>query len=109
ARGLRGLGRVSQPDLPTDSAVAPEAGFLLPRCYHSVPNQDARGESVVNRDPRFSAVLGPSGVAEFRPDRASVVAPPDLGFCYHAATTLGPTRTHEAKSWLLTILGFLRG
>lgn len=27
----------------------------------------------------------------------SAVAPPDIGFCYHAATTLTRTSTHEAK------------
>src|SRR5262249_40131111 len=58
--------------LPTDSAVAlPEIRFLLPRCYHSDPNQDERGESAVSQDPRFSAGLGLPGVAQFRPDRAS--------------------------------------
>src|SRR5262249_30690603 len=27
----------------------------------------------------------------------SAVAPPEVGFCYHAATILARTRTHEAK------------
>ena len=36
----------------------------------------------------------------------SAVAPPEVGFCYHAATTLTRTRTHEAKVWSLVIVGF---
>jgi hypothetical protein len=38
----------------------------------------------------------------------SAVAPPDIGFCYHAATTLTRTSTHEAKVSSVGILGFLR-
>ena len=54
--------------LPTDSAVAlPEVRFLLPRCYHSGRNQDDGGESLVSRDPRFSADLGLPDVAQFAP------------------------------------------
>jgi hypothetical protein len=39
----------------------------------------------------------------------SAIAPPDLGFCYRAATTPTRTRTNEAKVWLVVILGFLWG
>jgi hypothetical protein len=40
---------------------------------------------------------------------ARAVAPPEVGFCYHAATTLTRTRRNEAKVWSVRILGFLRG
>src|SRR5262249_31239051 len=72
--------------------------FLLPRCYHSSLNQDARGESVVSRDPRFSLGIALPGAAEFfpiglcirrSPVRLRRVALTKRPLCY-AATSLAP-------------------
>src|SRR5262245_33453687 len=57
---------------PTDFSLASRTSpLLLPRCYQRAPTQDARGESVVNRNPWFAAAVAIPGAAEFRPDRSS--------------------------------------
>jgi hypothetical protein len=91
--------RFASPGALLDQALAVAhdvAQLALRRWRHEAPAQQAE----------LTELGEPLAVAHVRLD--SAVAPPEVGFCYHAATTLPRTRTHEAKVWSVWILGFSR-
>jgi hypothetical protein len=103
----------ASPDSPDKSARRPVVGQASPHEVHVVyfrhaPDDHRRTEMSSQAAPRRCelATSDPLGIGV---PTNSAVAPPEFGFCYHAATTLTRTRTHEAKVWSVGILGFLRG
>src|SRR4029450_672118 len=111
------LGGLGTPTLvrtrPDKSARRPVVGQASPHEVHVVyfrhaPDDHRQTEMSSQAAPRRRelATSDPLGIGV---PTDSAVAPPEGGFCYHAATTLSRTRTPGAKVWSVRILGLPRG
>ena len=109
------LGWLGTPKLvrtrPDKSARRPVVGQASPHEVHVVYFRHAPDD---HRQTKMSSQAAPRRRELATSDPGigvptdSAVAPPEGGFCYHAATTLTQTRTHDAKVWSVGILGFPR-